>query len=80
MFTASGATKSFSAELKVSEERLLRYAEPKVVHPLVPRIAERRIEASPKVRADCEPRPSDSAAGIALVLIEPAATASLNAV
>src|SRR5215207_2916213 len=49
MSTTSGATKSFRAEVKVSEERLLRKADPKVVHPLVPRIADRRIEASPKV-------------------------------
>src|SRR5258707_14120366 len=34
--TPSGATKSFSSSVNVFEERLLRYTEPKVPHPLSP--------------------------------------------
>lgn len=75
MLISAGGTKSFSADEKVSDARLFRYAEPKPSQVVDPggNSTESRICASPNVRGSSAPRPSESAAGIAEVLIEPAA-------
>src|SRR6266545_2361571 len=65
--------KSFSAAVKESDDRLFRYALPNGTHP-PPVSASKSSCASPKVRGEMLPRPSDSAAGIADVLIDPAAS------
>jgi hypothetical protein len=72
--------KSFTAAVNASDERLLRYAEPNVVHDAEVNMAARLMDASPKVRAESEPKLSDSEAGIAVVLIEPVASVELRAV
>src|SRR5262245_29538740 len=72
----SGVMKSFSCEVKESDDRLLIRADPKLTHLPVWKISRRSICASPKVRADLDPvvmSPSDSAAGIVLLLIVPTA-------
>ncbi|WTE69761.1 hypothetical protein OH775_24770 [Streptomyces sp. NBC_01615] len=70
IWTDCGAMKSFSAELNWAEDRLLRYADPKLVQVVEePRSASRSSCASPKVRALRAPRPSELAEVIAVVLI-----------
>ena len=67
-----GAMKSFSAAVNESEDRLFRYALPNATQP-VPPSASKSTVASPKVRAEMGPSPSDSAFGMAVVLIDPVA-------
>src|SRR5215207_352161 len=72
----AGRMKSFSCEVKASEERLFSIALPNEVHLFAWKMRRRSICASPNVRADKEPlemMPSESAAGIAEELIVPVA-------
>src|SRR5215204_2700123 len=70
-FTFSGGTKSLSAAVNESDERLLRYAEPNEPHWPSPKSASNVTWASPKVRGLSEPR---ALSAILLVLMEPAAS------
>jgi hypothetical protein len=75
MLVAVGAMKSFRAAVKESEDRLFRYALPNEVQvPPPPPSASKSSWASPNVRAETLPRPSDSPDGIADVLIDPVAS------
>src|SRR5918993_611475 len=68
----TGAMKSLSCEVNESEDRLLSIADPKVTHWSSWKSSRRSICASPNVRRAREPEemmPSDSAAGIAKVLL-----------
>jgi hypothetical protein len=47
--TGSGATKSLISDVKESDERLFRYAEPNVPHAPSPNRASKEIAASPNV-------------------------------
>src|SRR5262245_393914 len=72
-----GAMKSFNAAEHESDERLFKYALPndeQVVLLPPPESASKSSCASPKVRAETAPSPSELAARIALVLIEPVAS------
>src|SRR5918994_283472 len=78
MFSVSGAMKSFSSEVKASEERLFRYALPNATHLAAPPVrASKSTCASPNVRGLIGPvvaSPSDSLTGIGEVLIDPVAS------
>src|SRR5215216_1276558 len=72
MVTAWGGTKSLSAAVNESEERLLRYADPNCPHVLLPNSAENEIDASPNVRGLSAPT-RELPAAIELVLMVPRA-------
>src|SRR5262245_22240853 len=74
MLTATGGTKSFSAAVNESDERHFRYADPNEVQLPGGNSVDSRSCASPKVRGSWAPSPSLSTAGIAEVLIDPAAS------
>src|SRR5829696_603870 len=71
----TGAMKSFNCEVKESDARLLSIALPKDSHLFSSKMTERSMLASPNVRGESDPSPSESAAGIGLVLMVPVATA-----
>src|ERR671910_1657167 len=76
----TGATKSFSCELKASDDRLFSIALPIDAHLSGWKRRRRSSCASPNVLGSFEPEvisPSDSAAGIGDVLIVPAAHGAL---
>src|SRR2546430_3017804 len=76
MFTRWGETKSFSSAENDVDERLFRYADPKVPHvPPVGNRVEKASEASPNVYASWLPRPPVAVASIAVVFTEPTAVA-----
>jgi hypothetical protein len=76
MFTGTGLMKSFSCEVKLSDERLLMNALPNDSQLPSSKTKSRSSWASPNVRALSAPRPSDSPAVIEVVLIVPAACAA----
>src|SRR5262245_1207934 len=72
--SASGGMKSFSAAVKLSELRDFKYALPNDTHwSEPPAKASKSICASPKVRADSAPSPSEFAAVMADALVQPGA-------
>ena len=74
MFTRWGETKSFSSAENDVDERLFRYADPKVPHvPPDGNRVENDNEASPNVYASWLPRPPVAVAAIADVFTAPTA-------
>src|SRR3954469_7508633 len=74
MVTRCGEMKSLISAENDVDERLFRYAEPKVPHvPPDGNRAENANDASPKVYASCAPMPPVAVAAIADVFTEPSA-------